>query len=122
MNPIRRLASCLLNKRNDRALLNQWKAEGRIPENYWGPIQQIAADVEDEFRRENGIGPFIRNESGCILERRQDGRKLGTNCTGAQMTDNQKRAIVRKLAGIPGVQTAAEFAGTILISARCRYW
>jgi hypothetical protein len=67
MNPIRRLAFCLLNKRNDRALLNQWKAEGRIPENYWGPIQQIAADVEDEFRRENGIRPFIRNESGCII-------------------------------------------------------
>jgi hypothetical protein len=56
----------LHNKPEDRVILNRWKDEGRIPENYCGPIQGIIADVEDEFRRENGIGPYIRNGNGTI--------------------------------------------------------
>ena len=56
----------MLNKRGERLILNRWKQEGRIPENYCGPIQGIITQVEDEFRRENKISEFTRDDEGMI--------------------------------------------------------
>jgi hypothetical protein len=57
MTLFRELIFKLLNKPEDRAILNKWKREGRIPENYCRSIQEIASDVEDEYRRENKLPP-----------------------------------------------------------------
>ena len=58
INIIRRLLFYALNKPEHRAILNQWKKEGRIPEDYCLSLQEISWQVEDEFRRENKLGPL----------------------------------------------------------------
>jgi hypothetical protein len=42
-----------LNTSENRKILNRWKAEGRLPENYCGSLQEISPAIEDECRREN---------------------------------------------------------------------
>jgi hypothetical protein len=58
MNILRRVLFHLLNTPEDRKILNKWKKEGRIPESYYRSLQKISPDVEDEYRRENNLGPF----------------------------------------------------------------
>jgi hypothetical protein len=53
MNVIRKLVFYVLNTRENRAILNRWKSEGRIPQSYCRSLQEISGAVEDEYRREN---------------------------------------------------------------------
>jgi hypothetical protein len=57
MNILQRFLFHLLNTPEHRQLLNKWKKEGRIPESYCRSLQEIAPDVEDEYRRENKLPP-----------------------------------------------------------------
>ena len=52
MNLVRTLVFWALNSPENRAILNRWKAEGRIPKAYCGPLQQVSRAVEEEYRRE----------------------------------------------------------------------
>jgi hypothetical protein len=52
MNLFRKLVFYALNTPENRAILNRWKAEGRIPESYCRSLQEISAHVEQEYRRE----------------------------------------------------------------------
>jgi hypothetical protein len=53
MNIIGKLLFYVLNTADHRAILNRWKSEGRIPESYFGSLQDISPAVEDEYRQEN---------------------------------------------------------------------
>jgi hypothetical protein len=53
MNIMQNSCSYVLNTRENRAILNRWKSEGRIPESYCRSLQEIAGAVEAEYRREN---------------------------------------------------------------------
>jgi hypothetical protein len=52
MNLIRKLVFYVLNSAENRAILNRWKAEGRIPESYCHFLQEVSRAVEEEYRRE----------------------------------------------------------------------
>jgi hypothetical protein len=52
MNLIQKLIFYVLNSAENRAILNRWKAEGRIPESYCRSLQEISRAVEEEYRRE----------------------------------------------------------------------
>jgi hypothetical protein len=58
MNAIQRFLFWSLNTPEQRKILNKWKSEGRIPESYCRSLQEISPSVEDEFRRENSLGPL----------------------------------------------------------------
>jgi hypothetical protein len=51
MNIILKLVFYVLNTAENREILNGWKAQGRIPENYSRSLQEISPEVEDEYRR-----------------------------------------------------------------------
>ena len=52
MNLIRKLVFWALNSPGNRAILNRWKAEGRIPESCCRSLQEVSRAVEEEYRRE----------------------------------------------------------------------
>ena len=53
MNAMQRFLFWCLNTSENRKILNRWKAESRLPENYCGSLQEISPAIEDEYRREN---------------------------------------------------------------------
>ena len=52
MKKLRELLFYLLNTAENREILNSWKTQGRIPEDYCRSLQEISPLVEDEYRRE----------------------------------------------------------------------